>query len=267
MFAQHTTTYRRVLVPELLQRVRQVRWSRRTVVFAVLLALYVALTVAVLVGSPLDQIDRWGRTVPLDRHQPGLRRFVLDYVMLGQRAPSAAAVGLWVLWLCRRRRSLDPLLRFATALFLLNLTVGAVKVLTGRWGPFVTGRAHDVFAGGDIYPSGHVSNAVVVFGLAASLATVHRKAMIALAVWVSLTVGVAAFYLDFHWFTDVVGGWLAGALVLVVLPACVERCTRWAAPVLARCAGLTGRLAGRFTAPMTDPRSAGNSPHDHSAAQ
>jgi membrane-associated phospholipid phosphatase len=182
------------------------------------LALYLALTVAVVVGSPLDALDRSVRVMPLDRQAPGWHHFVLDYVMLGQRGPSTAVAIVWIAWLCHSRRTLDPLIRFGTALLLLNLSVGVAKIATGRWGPHVTAHARDVLAGGDIYPSGHTSNAVVLFGVLAVLATRHRATMIALAVWVSLTVGLSTLYLDTHWVTDVVGGWLAGGLVLMVLP-------------------------------------------------
>jgi membrane-associated phospholipid phosphatase len=37
-------------------------------------------------------------------------------------------------------------------------------------------------------------------------------------VFVSITVGLCTVYLDTHWVSDVLGGWLAGVLVLLVLP-------------------------------------------------
>lgn len=208
--------------PRALGRIRRTLPSRRGVLFTALLALYVALTIAVLVGSPLDGLDRWVRTLTVQRRSPGWRRFVLDYVMLGQRGPSTAVAMLWIAWLCHARRTLDPLIRIAVALLILNLSVGVVKIGTGRWGPRVTAHARDVFAGGDIFPSGHVSNAVVLFGVLAVLASQHRQAMTAVAVWISLTVGLGTLYLDTHWVTDVLGGWMAGALVLMVLPRTVR---------------------------------------------
>ena len=76
-----------------------------------------------------------------------------------------------------------------------------------------------MFDGGDIFPSGHTSNAVVIFGVLAMVAVEHRRAWIALAVFVSTTVGLSTIFLDTHWVTDVLGGWLAGALVMLALPA------------------------------------------------
>src|SRR6185437_2774861 len=118
-------------------------------------------------------------------------------------------------------RSFTPLIRLATGLLLLNFSVGIVKIVTGRYGPLRTSDAHHVLAGGNIFPSGHVSNAVVLYGVMAMSVYAYRKTMIALAVWVCTTVGLTTLYLNTHWFGDVVGAWLAGALVLMVLPRCV----------------------------------------------
>ncbi|MGN6608648.1 MAG: phosphatase PAP2 family protein [Jatrophihabitans sp.] len=233
---------------------RRLRVHARATTFGFVLTLYVAITVAVVVGwSPLEAIDRWARTATLTQRHSGARRFALDYVMLGQRAPITLAVTPYVLWLCRRRRSLTPALRLAVALILLNLSVGAVKLAIGRWGPWETARVHDVLAGGDIYPSGHVSNAVVVFGVLASLAVQRRRLMTAMAVWVAVTVGVGTVYLDFHWVTDVLGGLLAGSLVLLAVPTASAPFERFIASNASRVSGAargrppeqsSGRLRG-----------------------
>jgi membrane-associated phospholipid phosphatase len=195
------------------------RISARWVVFWILSALYAALTLGVLVRSPVIEVDRTLFRLDLYDRQPGLWPFINTYVMLGQRAPVTFAALPWIAWRCWRMRARTPLLRLLVALIVLNLSVGVVKVFVGRNGPLHTPNAHDVFAGGNIYPSGHTSNAVVMFGLLAWMAVRHRRAAIAAAVFVPLTVGLCTIYLDTHWFSDVVGGWLAGALVLLVLPS------------------------------------------------
>jgi membrane-associated phospholipid phosphatase len=138
--------------------------------------------------------------------------------MLGQRAPATFTALPWIVWRCWRMRTRAPLVRLVVALIVLNLSVGVVKIFVGRNGPLHTPNAHDVFAGGNIYPSGHTANAVVLFGLLAWMAVRHRRAAIAAAVFLSGSIGLCTIYLDTHWFSDVVGGWLAGALVLLVLP-------------------------------------------------
>jgi undecaprenyl-diphosphatase len=206
--------------------VGRVRWTRRYTVIAVLMAGYLALTLAVLFRSPVTGLDH---TIALRLHGrwPLWKHDVHSYVMLGQRGPTILFALPVVAWVARRRRSWRPVSTLITGLALLNLSVGAVKVLTGRLGPRVTEHAHDVFAGGDIFPSGHVSNAVVVYGVLAILAVRHRKAVIALATWICVSVGFGTLYLGTHWLSDVIGGWLAGALVLLVLPECVPLVERW----------------------------------------
>lgn len=206
-------------------------WTWRRSAFAATVIVYLALVVIVIVGSPLDSLDQQIAALDLRGRWPGWHRFVLDYVMLGQRGPSTLAVLPLIVWIARRRRSLAPFVMLGTALVLLNLSVGVIKVATGRYGPLVTAHAHEVLAGGNIFPSGHTANAVVLYGVLAMMATRHRAVITAVAVWISFSVGVSTLYLDTHWLTDVVGGWLAGAIVLMVLPRCLPIADRSAASV------------------------------------
>ena len=196
-------------------------WTWRHSVFAATVIVYLALVVMVIVGSPLDNLDQQIAALDLRGRWPGWHRFVLDYVMFGQRGPSTLAALPLIVWIARRRRSFAPFVTIGTALVLLNLSVGVIKVATGRYGPLVTAHAHEVLAGGNIFPSGHTANAVVLYGVLAMMATRHRRAMTVFAVWISFTVGLSTLYLDTHWLTDVVGGWLAGAIVLMMLPRCL----------------------------------------------
>jgi len=194
----------------------------RRIGFALVLLAYLALIGAVIAGwTPVDALDQKVDLLRLRRRWPEVHRFFLDYVMLGQRGPSTFAMLPLFALVSWRRRSWRPLTLLVEALFVLNLSVGVVKVTTGRWGPLVTRQAHDVFAGGNIFPSGHTANAVVLYGVFAMVvARRWRPAVAAAAVWISVTVGLSTLYLDTHWLTDVLGGWLAGSLVLLVLPRC-----------------------------------------------
>jgi membrane-associated phospholipid phosphatase len=200
------------------------------VTFWVLLAVYVGLTICVLVPStPVLALDQYLAALHLKQHHPEYRTWINHYVMFGQRGPATLAflpVFLWVTW---RTRSKRPLVLLGTALVLLNFTVGVAKYATGRVGPmFHSDRdVHLIFAGGNIYPSGHVSNAVVLYGLIAWILPRFRKQAIAVAVFLSVTVGLSTVYLRTHWFSDVVGGWLAGSLVLLSLPTALPYVERW----------------------------------------
>jgi undecaprenyl-diphosphatase len=114
-----------------------------------------------------------------------------------------------------------------------------MKTLVGRLGPLQLGAdaalpgAADVVApGGTIFPSGHTANAVVTWGVLAVLARHHRRWAAAMAVVLSVTVGLTTVYLGTHWVSDVLAGWVAGGLVLLAVHLCrpaVERSRRWPA--------------------------------------
>jgi membrane-associated phospholipid phosphatase len=200
--------------------------------FLIVLGAYIALTAAVVFGSPLDIIDRVAAASDLAKRFPHATPWVLNYVMLGQRGPSSHVAFVYLVYRALRQRSWRPLVLLMTALTMLNVTVGSVKLATGRLGPALTTHPRAVFDGGDIFPSGHTSNAVVIFGVLAMVAVEHRRAWIALAVFVSTTVGLSTIFLDTHWVTDVLGGWLAGALVMLALPATYDLIERWAFRVI-----------------------------------
>jgi len=84
------------------------------------------------------------------------------------------------------------------------------------------------------------------------LAVSYRRAVIALAVLISFTVGLSTVYLDTHWVSDVFGGWIAGALVLIALP--------WVMPYVERIADPAIRWGHRRLRRVMDKRSARGEP-------
>lgn len=183
-------------------------------------AFYLAVIVAVLATSRLVAFDWDVMLYKPYEHWPEAQGFLNSYVVLGQRGPSAIIATVWLAWRSWRSRSWRPLLVLGVALVLLNMTVGAVKIGMGRLGPHY---AHVIdssalFQGGGIFPSGHTANAVVTWGVLAYLAVRHRRTGAVLAGFLGTTVGLTTVYLGTHWVSDVLAGWAAGALVLLVLP-------------------------------------------------
>ncbi len=208
-------------------RSRRTRW--RYAAFGALLVIYAVLTVLVVVrNGPTIQLDEWVANLRLKHRWPWAYDWINVYIHVGQRAPSTFVALPWIIWRCTRLHSSTPLVRLVAALLLLNVSVGIVKVATGRIGPHKISHADAVFAGGNIYPSGHVSNIVVLLGVLTWMAVRHRKTMIAISIVVPLTVGFSTVYLNMHWISDVVGGWLAGGLVLLALPTVMPTAQRWA---------------------------------------
>jgi len=97
------------------------------------------------------------------------------------------------------------------------------------------------------FPSGHTMNSVVFYGaLAVILWSLRGRrtgvAAIVLAIPLALLIGVSRIYLGYHYFTDVVGGLLAGTAWLLVVAAAFG-------------AGPLSRLRRRVTPPADDASS------------
>jgi membrane-associated phospholipid phosphatase len=196
----------------------------RIVLFSATLVSYVAIVVAVVTSSKLVTLDWQVMMWRPYKQWPQIHAFLDYFVVLGQRGPTAAMVAAWLVWRAWRQRTLHPLLVLGTSLLLLNVTVGAVKYGLGRLGPHyaTTVGSPELFAGGDIFPSGHTANAVVTWGVLAYLATTQlvRRVTSVIAALLALGVGMTTVYLGTHWVSDVLLGWAAGLLVLLALPWC-----------------------------------------------
>jgi membrane-associated phospholipid phosphatase len=201
----------------------------RKLLFGATSVLYAVIVVAVLIRADLVRLDWQVMLFRPYKQWPQLHEFLDYFVVLGQRGPTAVLVAAWLGWRSWRQRTLRPLLVLGTALLALNATVGAVKIGLGRLGPHYAtsvGSA-ELFAGGDIFPSGHTANAVVTWGILAYLATTPRarRVLSVVAANFALGVGATTVYLGTHWVSDVLLGWAAGLLILLGLP--------WAEPVIA----------------------------------
>ncbi|MDX3075008.1 phosphatase PAP2 family protein [Streptomyces sp. NPDC088354] len=199
------------------------RMSRtRGLLFGSTLVAYVAIVVAVLTTSKLVTLDWQVMMFRPYKQWPQIHAFLDYFVVLGQRGPTAVIVAVWLGWRGWRQRTLHPLLVLGTSLLLLNVTVGSVKYGLGRLGPHyaTTAGSAELFAGGDIFPSGHTANAVVTWGVLAYLATTPwvRRVTSVIAALLALGVGMTTIYLGTHWVSDVLLGWAAGLLILLALP-------------------------------------------------
>jgi len=77
-------------------------------------------------------------------------------------------------------------------------------------------------------PSGHAQSSLTAYGyLATSLK--KRWAWVAASVLI-LSVAFSRVYLGVHFFTDILGGWFTGALILLAFTQLEPRVTRWIAP-------------------------------------
>jgi len=162
-------------------------------------------------------VDDWGL-----RHSAAYPVFWV-FTQAGGRGFILAVLAGLVGWLAWRRRTLLPLVRVVVALALLTAVVYAFKWGMGRTAPRYPGSFFHL--GGESYPSGHVANAVLMWGVARWQAVqfelpgrVQRIAWV-LSVVGPAVAGVAMVVLDFHWVTDAVVGAAVGILLLGVVHA------------------------------------------------
>ena len=176
----------------------------------------VFVAVTLLAMGPLAKFDAYFTLAPPPRSWlPVL--FALDRI--GQRAVCLPILAVITLVVCRRQRSWRPLVVAALSVFALNLFVLVLKVGLGREGPYTVDPSF--FNGGMAYPSGHSANIVLVYGLMAYVLSRYAdpsrrtKAVLwGLVVILSVTMLVTSLTLDWHWFADLVAGFLAGGIVL-----------------------------------------------------
>jgi len=203
--------------------------STRRVVVAELLVVgaagLVVLRAGVLGVSAVTRFDvRVRAAANSHRELPLLGRVVARALAeLGQRGLTVTVVVVLAVLAVRRSGSWRPGLVSAGALGLLGVLGQVLKFEVGRLAPRAARVA--VHAGGLSWPSGHAANTVVSGALVLWLLPQVRPA---LAVWARLVGGalyslaiagggVALVVLDYHWASDVVGGWLLGGVVLAVV--------------------------------------------------
>ncbi len=188
--------------------------------------IYALITQQVLANSWIRRLDEsiYDRSFLLvePNKTPTLVMLVDD---LGLRSITAIALLVTATLISLRFKSWRPINLSLLSLLLLNLIVGASKLLFGRTKPS-TGFDLVFTDSGLSYPSGHAANAVLTWGMLAYLIFrySHKEPFegMRLTWFVSIvTIGVclASLYRNTHWFSDLLGGLFIGSALLVAIIA------------------------------------------------
>jgi membrane-associated phospholipid phosphatase len=238
-----------------LRRVRPDGWW-----WDLLLALgFVAVTLGVS-SRALIGADVWLRDW-CDSHRPSVAYWAARALnLLGQGSWLTAICLLLAAFLVWRRHSIRPVLPVVTAFVLTFVSATVVKGLADRPAPHApsgAGYTRGYFGDGGVsYPSGHLVNAIVWYGVLALLLTAwlpdRWRRLLRIAPPVILCISTV--YLGYHWLTDTAAGVLLGLLLDRIvyripwdgLPLGRRLATRgWAGPAVEVAAAPSGRSLAR----------------------
>ena len=158
------------------------------------------------------------------RHHLAAELALRGLVLFGQRAVVVLLAVLFFGWLAWRKRVSEPLVRLAVALIGIAALVYALKFTVTRLAP-IDYFGHHLDAPKWSYPSGHMANAVALWGLALFAAIRwHLPSRVVAAAnvlrWVApAAVAIGMIMLNYHWVSDMIGGAAIGVLVLAVAVA------------------------------------------------
>lgn len=187
---------------------------------------YALITQQVVANSWIRRLDEWIYERDILLVTPGKTPTIVILMDdLGLRGITSAILLITAILISRRFKSWRPINLSLLALLLLNLAVGASKLLFGRTKP---STGFDLFFtdSGLSYPSGHAANAVLSWGMIAYLIFrySHKEPFEGLRLtWfvsiISTLVCLASLYRNTHWFSDLLGGLFIGSALLVAIIA------------------------------------------------
>lgn len=204
--------------------------ARKLTVWTFVIGLVLAIVVQQVVSMGwLAHVDQ--DAVRMARRTRASRHIIRITVMLGLRGLILTICLPFMGWVSWKRRSWLPIGGFILVLLVETGLTGSLKMAIGRTFPYQTKRVEDmqIDVGELAFPSGHAANAAALWGYVAwymslQWSSTARRAMYALVVAVSVTVGVSSWLLRSHWPTDLLAGSVIGLVSLMSVTALYSAC-------------------------------------------
>ena len=186
---------------------------------------FVLVTLDLIYEGTLWRVDKFFAEVDRPNFTGLLNFLILRIDDLGLRWVTASILLIMALLVSRRFNSWRPLNLSILSLIFLNIFVGAAKIGIGRC------KAREdfdvcMFSGGMAYPSGHVANALVTWGLFAYIIFryTHREPFEGLRLYwlvamITIAVSIVSLLRNTHWLTDLIGGMFLGGSILILVVA------------------------------------------------
>lgn len=199
----------------------------RSPLFAAFVAVFVAFSAAIAavgVDAPDDAVNRFAKSI---QGNPGLDALMITITTMGD--VSVLLILAIILTIIRRTRKTGMI--FLIAIVILAIIVMYMKPFVGRPIPpyefkpalvlpenfGIESDSLAPFARDLSYPSGHVSRATALAFLV-GYALYRRSKAAGYAIWAfPIIIGITRVYVQQHYPTDLVGGFLLGMIVSIVL--------------------------------------------------
>ncbi|MFI8526536.1 phosphatase PAP2 family protein [Promicromonospora sukumoe] len=209
-------------------------WRSSAVAAVIGVLVFAFLIWQVIVRGPFIAWD-WQFHYYVDSHHPvGWEKAFLDIVasVTGERMFTIPMVGGTALYVARKQGGPGSLWDICTRRPVLAVLAGLATIaLIGygtKFGLGRTGPHHNMdvlHAGGQAFPSGHAANTFFTgFFILCLLFTQHGlypsvarlRTMIPVVAVIVMIAGALMSWLDYHWLSDIPGGWLLGFIACMV---------------------------------------------------
>jgi membrane-associated phospholipid phosphatase len=194
-------------------------------VSAVFVWIFGGITEDVLTGDPLVEVDRWVLSRVHYFQSPSTTAFMMACTSLGGNKMISAGALLVFIYLAFTRR-FDSLITYLVTMIGGSFLVTVLKTVVHRSRPHA--GIPLIQSGGWSFPSGHAMMSIIFYGMLAYLLIRNMQSwklkvlIVAAAGFIIFVIGLSRLYLEAHYLSDVLAGYVGGLFWLTVAITGIE---------------------------------------------